>query len=143
MSQLAGVPMASRVSMAPLAMPAGRYPRHPRSAGSEDAAGQRRAHHDHRRHRQHEQPGVQRGVTAHILQVQGVREQEAAQRGERAHRDHRRPGKRRAAEEPQIDERLVAAWLPVDQAGECRSSSAKKPRVLAEVQPAPGASMIA
>jgi len=36
---------------------------------------------------------AQRRQAARVLQVQGVPEQEAAQRGERAHRDHRRaPG---------------------------------------------------
>ena len=39
-------------------------------------------------------PGVQRAVAAHVLQVQGVEEQEAAQAGERATAIERRPAER-------------------------------------------------
>ena len=60
---------------------------------------------------------MERGVAADLLQVQGVQEEEPAQRGERAHRDHRRPRERRAPEEPQVDKGLMAARLIVKQAG--------------------------
>ena len=88
-----------------------------------DAAGYRGEQHGHRANRQQVQSGVQRRVAPHVLQIQGVQEQEAAERGERAHRDHRGAGERRAAEEPQV-ERAARRAAARRRSGQIRAAAA-------------------
>ncbi len=82
-----------------------------RSVAADEPPGDRREDERHPGHRQGVQAGVQRGKPSNVLQIQGVQEQEATERGERAHRDHRGAGEWRAAEKPNLDQRLAAAAL--------------------------------
>ena len=72
---------------------------------------------DHRGHGQGEQPRVQRGEAADVLQVQAVHEQETAEGGEGGDRDDGRPGEGRTPEEPYVEQRLHAPVLHHDQRG--------------------------
>ena len=104
---------------------AGRHQRRPRAEAADQPARQRREDQRANGHRQIDQAGVHRRVAALALQVQRHHEQERTPCGERAHRDHGRRGERDAAEEAQIDERVVAAGFVAQEAdeGQRRSTS--------------------
>ena len=88
------------------------------------------------------EPGLHRREAARLLQVERVEEEEAAERGERGDGDDDRRRERDRAEEPQVDQRLLAAGLVEEQADERRAAAANAARITGEVQPRLGASMI-
>ena len=80
-------------------------------------------------------PGLQRREPAHLLQVQGVEEEEATERGEGGDGDRGGRGERDRAEEAQVDQRLPAAGLPVEQADERQRRHCEAATMSAEPQP--------
>ena len=91
---------------------AGDDQRDPGPSPADDPSRERREEHRHGRHRQGVEPGLQRGKPAYVLEVEGVEEEEPAERGERGHGDDRGRGERHRPEEAQVDERLVGPVLP-------------------------------
>ena len=54
----------------------------PGAAPADDPPRDRREQHGHGRHRQGVDPGLQRGKSTHVLQVERVEEEESTERGE-------------------------------------------------------------
>ncbi len=86
---------------------------------------------------------LDRREVAHLLQVEGVEEEEAAEGGEGGHRQRDRGGERHRAEEAQVDQRLArgVARSAAGPAGRRRWRRRRR-RSRGADQPASGASMI-
>ena len=112
-------------------------------APADDPAREGREEHGHRRHGQGVDPGLQRGEPTHVLEVEGVEEEEPTEGGEGGDGDDRGRGEGDGPEEAQVDERLAGPAL-ADAGGRpaTRRRRAKAPTMSGEDQPRSGASMM-
>ena len=84
----------------------------PGPSPADDSPGERREEHGHRGHRQRVDPGLQRGESTHVLEVEGVEEEEPTERGEGSDGDDGGGREGHGPEEAQVDERLAGPVLP-------------------------------
>ena len=78
---------------------AGDHQRDPGASPADCSPRDRRQEHDHRRHGQGIDPGMQWGQVAHVLEVEGVEEEEASEGGKGSHGDDRGRGEGHGPEE--------------------------------------------
>ena len=81
-------------------------------------------------HGEQGQPGLQRREPTHVLEIQGVQEQESADPCEGQHRYGTGPGERSAGEEAHLQERLAPAQLVANQRGQAQAGQGKHPQRL-------------
>ena len=81
---------------------------------------------------------MERREVADLLQIEGVEEQVAAERGEGAHGDDARTREGSASEEADFQERFGATELIGDQGEKDTSEKANSERISVELQPRTG-----
>ncbi len=92
----------------------------------------------HERHRQERQPGLQRRLPAHVLQVLGQEEEHREHAADREHARDIGAGAGAAREQPQRRDRLAGAALDAQEDASSSSPAPKAPMVIGSPQPLGG-----